>query len=183
MRSLALLACALGSVLTASCDDDTSEGAPPADTGILDWDAEAIPPVDVSPGITDGGAAGDVEPPPLGGYDAGTCTGVVSPCSSLAGATCSTVMGCKQVGKCTGYASSCSTRYSSYSCTSQSGCYWSSYSGECSGFAWSCSSFNSSGACIYQDGCRWNLNCEGVATSCSELSPSECRLQPGCSLR
>jgi hypothetical protein len=181
MRSLAVLVCAFGSIMDpCSGTNAPSEGTTPP---ILEWDAEAIPPVRVGlPESIDGGLAADAAPP-LGGFDAGTCTGIARSCSLLTSGTCSTVMGCRESGECTGYASSCYTRYSSSSCISQSGCYWSSYDGKCSGSARSCSSFSASATCAYQSGCRWTLTCEGIETSCFSLQPNECLRQPGCSLR
>lgn len=146
-----------------------------------------------SPGPGGGGGGGntgtggtDPGKPGAGGSGGGSgpgesCRGVASPCSARTAATCSSVKGCTSGGECTGVSSSCYSQFSSYSCNSQQGCFWSSLNESCSGSAWSCSSMSGSATCTSQRGCSWDTTCEGVATSCSALSESECSSQPGCS--
>lgn len=60
--------------------------------------------------------------------------------------------------ECQGVSSSCFSMFSSFSCASQQGCYWSSSSDSCSGFSWPCSSMYSSFGCSSQQGCYWSYN-------------------------
>jgi collagen type VII alpha len=121
-----------------------------------------------------------------GNIDAGggssRCTGVPTPCSLNSGATCESTRGCTRDERCAGVSSSCYSQYSSYSCTSLRGCYWSSSSSSCSGSSWSCSAMSGSSSCIGQDGCRWEDDCTGVATPCSLMTEAECVTQVGCRL-
>lgn len=113
-----------------------------------------------------------------------TCAGVPTSCYSLgSSARCATQMGCRRDGECSGVSRSCYSMYTSYSCSAQDGCYWTSSRNECSGSARSCILYSSSSACTGQDGCDWDDTCEGIATSCYDLSPSLCTLQEGCYLR
>lgn len=107
------------------------------------------------------------------------CAGSATACSSLSAYSCNS-LGCSLSGDCSGSATSCYSYYSSYSCTSQPGCYW-SYSGNyCSGVSSSCYSQSSSTSCFNVDGCTWTQSCTGAATSCSSISVATCTLQPGC---
>jgi hypothetical protein len=121
-----------------------------------------------------------------GNIDAGggssRCTGFPSPCSLSSGATCEFTRGCRRDQKCEGVSSSCYSQYSSSSCTSLRGCFWSSSSSSCSGSSWSCLSMSGLSECTGQDGCRWEDDCAGVATPCSLLTEAECVTQVGCRL-
>jgi hypothetical protein len=71
--------------------------------------------------------------------DAGReCTGVAYSCASMSTISCSSQRGCSLDGECSGVAQSCYSQYSSYACTDQEGCYWSTYTDSCSGSARSC---------------------------------------------
>jgi hypothetical protein len=109
------------------------------------------------------------------------CSGVAYSCATRSTA-CSDIMGCFDDSECRGVASGCYYRSSSYACTSQSGCYWSSTSRRCSGSARSCGSFAGPASCSGQDGCYWSDQCGGTAFSCATLSNATCESQPGCSL-
>lgn len=110
------------------------------------------------------------------------CTGSVTPCSLLSSFSCTTVTGCRVGGTCSGFAGSCFSQFSSFSCGSLDGCYWSFSSDYCSGSARSCSLYSSELSCENQGSCSWTPDCEGVAYGCSILDASECTSQPGCSL-
>lgn len=109
-----------------------------------------------------------------------TCTGSALSCGSRSLLGCTQGDGCRRVGDCEGFARSCYSQYSSYSCRSQDGCYWSTYSDNCSGSARSCSLYSGSTSCRGQDGCRWEEDCVGSATDCDNLGAASCGLQPGC---
>ena len=109
------------------------------------------------------------------------CGGIPYSCATRATA-CNGIMGCFDDSECRGFSSGCYLRSSSYSCVSQSGCYWSSSSRTCSGSARSCSSFGGSASCSGQEGCYWSDRCGGTAFSCAILSNAMCATQPGCSL-
>jgi hypothetical protein len=83
-------------------------------------------------------------------------------------------------GECSGFATSCSSLYSSYSCTLQEGCYYSSSSSTCSGVASSCTFRTSSYDCTSQEGCRWSASCSGTPWTCDGLVVSVCMDIPGC---
>lgn len=121
-----------------------------------------------------GGTGGSIATPE-------SCHGLAPTCSSRSYATCSSVRGCSVSGECTGVSRGCYSIYSSYSCTSQQGCYWSSLNQNCSGSSRSCRSFSGSLSCVSQEGCDWEDTCEGVSTSCLLLGEYDCELQPGCS--
>ena len=129
-------------------------------------------------GGSSAGAAG------VGGvFDAGVtrrCTGVAWSCSAAPTSNCGSVLGCVSSGECQGVSSSCYSQYSSYSCISQEGCYWSTYDDSCSGSSWSCYLFSGSSSCVMQEGCYWHRTCEGVSTSCSLLTVATCTDQLGC---
>lgn len=110
------------------------------------------------------------------------CGGLATPCSLLSDLECIGARGCTNNAKCSGSASSCYSQYTSYSCTSLSGCYWSSSSKSCSGSSRSCSSFSGELSCGYQDGCYWTGGCVGVPNSCATQFTSLCTTQPGCRL-
>lgn len=109
-----------------------------------------------------------------------TCAGAATPCSLLSSFTCLDSMGCSDSSSCTGVSSSCYSQYSSYTCSSQSGCYWSSSSSSCSGSSYSCSSLYGSGTCALQSGCSWHQSCTGVPLSCDVFTAATCDSQPGC---
>ncbi|MGE3635033.1 MAG: hypothetical protein AB7P00_34345 [Sandaracinaceae bacterium] len=146
-------------------------------------DAGDLPP-DAGTG-RDAGPFRDAGPPPH--FDAGPrdreCAGIATSCSSLGSSTCLLQLGCRRDGDCTGSAYFCSSYHSSFSCSSQDGCYWLSGSDRCSGFASSCSSYTFSSGCNLQDGCRWTDRCAGVALSCATISVENCLSQSGCYLR
>ncbi len=52
-------------------------------------------------------------------------------------------------GDCGGVASSCYSQFSSYACSSQRGCYWSSLTDSCSGSSWGCSLMSGSSSCTW----------------------------------
>jgi hypothetical protein len=118
-----------------------------------------------------------------GGGTTKRCAGTAWSCSIAPTTNCASVMGCRSGGECTGISTSCYSMYSSYSCGSQEGCYWSSSSSYCSGSSWSCDLFSGDLSCIYQDGCYWHDTCEGVSTPCSLMSAGTCYDQPGCYLQ
>jgi hypothetical protein len=109
------------------------------------------------------------------------CGGVVVPCSDHSGFgyACDNLDGCHYVNGCAGSAYLCHTYSSSYNCTSQDGCNWSSYNNECSGYAKSCSSIYS--GCTHQDGCYITSDCLGTSTPCDQISTADCGQQEGCS--
>lgn len=111
-----------------------------------------------------------------------TCTGYATSCALLGGTSCLTAFGCKDASRCSGISSSCYSKYSSYTCSSQEGCYWSAVTSNCSGSSSSCSTMLSSLSCTYQDGCSWLSNCTGVPDACDTFPPSLCENQPGCYL-
>lgn len=111
------------------------------------------------------------------------CTGSILPCSTLSETDCYSALGCDVESECAGVADSCYSQFSSYSCMTISGCYWSSSSDSCSGVASSCSSQYSEYSCVDQ-GCQWSGGCSGTRSvdSCDELSPALCKFEPGCML-
>ncbi|HET7545110.1 MAG TPA: hypothetical protein VFK05_34835 [Polyangiaceae bacterium] len=111
------------------------------------------------------------------------CAGAATPCSLLTSLECIGATGCSDDSHCAGVSTSCYSEYTSYSCTSQEGCYWSTSSKSCSGSSYSCSSMPGSGTCALQDGCYWTGGCSGTPRSCEDQYPSLCSNQPGCSLR
>ena len=112
----------------------------------------------------------------------GKCTGFATSCSLLSSGECSRAAGCRWNEDCSGISSSCYAQFSSSSCYSQEGCYWSSLSDGCAGSSWSCSLFSSSLSCIGQKGCYWDEECTGVPNTCSTiLTQASCLDQPGCS--
>ncbi len=133
-----------------------------------------------------GGGGGSSAGSDPGGGTGGTisipksCRGVAASCSSRTSGTCASVRGCSTEGECDGLSSSCYSQYSSYSCTSQQGCYWSSLNKSCSGSARSCRLFSGSSSCVSQNGCSWRYTCEGVSTACVLLGEFDCEQQPGC---
>ncbi len=110
------------------------------------------------------------------------CSGSATPCSLLGESECTLALGCTDDSECSGVASSCYSQFSSYSCTSQEGCYWSTYTDSCSGSASSCYSQFSELSCALQEGCYWSSDCTGTATPCDTLLPALCEGQPGCVL-
>ena len=110
------------------------------------------------------------------------CSGSATFCSLLSHSTCYTSLGCTDDSKCTGSSTSCYTYYSSYSCTSQEGCYWSSISKSCSGVSTSCYTMSTSVSCEYQEGCSWSDSCTGVPFACDTMTRGTCESQPGCYL-
>jgi len=110
------------------------------------------------------------------------CTGSATPCSLLTDLTCISARGCSDDSRCSGSPSSCYSRYDSYSCTNQDGCYWSTSSKSCSGSAHSCSGYSGEFSCETQEGCRWTGGCTGIPNSCASQYPSLCNTQPGCFL-
>ena len=130
------------------------------------------------------------EPSGRGVYDcdAGSCTrvpecrGSATPCGLLSTTQCGLSLGCRLDGDCSGLSTSCFSYFSSFSCGSQDGCFWSFSSDYCSGSSRSCSSYSFSSSCTSQDGCRWDQQCDGTPLSCSSLSPATCETQPGCYL-
>lgn len=108
------------------------------------------------------------------------CTGTATPCSLLSGLSCLDSLGCTDSSRCSGISTSCYSLYSSYTCSSQDGCYWSSSSSSCSGSSYMCSSFSSSGSCGLQEGCSWTSSCTGVPLGCDDYTPGTCYTQPGC---
>jgi hypothetical protein len=141
---------------------------------VLEPAPDPVPSTGGQPGTGGGGGTG-------GGSGEASCRGLARPCALLSDVNCSLALGCSTSGTCGGFASSCYSRYSSYSCDSQDGCYWSSSSSQCSGSARSCRTYATSTSCVFQNGCSWTSTCEGVPWSCSSL-PTEldCNLQPGC---
>jgi hypothetical protein len=111
------------------------------------------------------------------------CAGTPTPCSLLSDLQCTGSQGCTDDAACGGIASSCYVQFDSYSCSSISGCYWSTYSKSCSGSAEACSSQFGSLSCADQPGCYWSGGCTGVPDSCEKQFVSLCSDQPGCSLR
>ncbi len=107
------------------------------------------------------------------------CAGSATLCSLLPSGQCR-ALGCRSNDKCEGFSTGCYSLFSSFSCSSQQGCYWSSSSRDCSGVARSCSGFASDVGCTGQAGCSWSEQCTGVAESCETLSLNQCALQPGC---
>ena len=110
------------------------------------------------------------------------CAGAPTACALLSDATCGFTDGCLDNSKCSGIADGCYVQFSSYSCISQQGCYWSSSSSSCSGAAESCNLMSGSYSCVSQQGCFWSGGCTGVAQPCSQQLISDCSIQPGCSL-
>jgi len=150
----------------AMLDDPDSAMPPPADTGVRDTGVRDT-------GVRDTGVRDT-------GTSTGVCTGYARSCSVLTDTECLDALGCSLDSTCEGYASSCYSQYSSYTCNSQRGCYWSSYSSDCSGSAWSCSLLSSS-ECYRQRGCSTSRRCTGVSRSCSSLTLQYlCDSQPGC---
>jgi hypothetical protein len=112
------------------------------------------------------------------------CAGVPTPCSALTEQTCYSQLGCSPDGQCDGISSSCYAQFTSYSCDTLDGCYWSSYYDDCSGVSWSCNMYTTSSSCTGQDGCNWAGSCTGtpLETSCGDVYPSLCSGTPGCTL-
>ena len=110
------------------------------------------------------------------------CGGSATPCSLLSSSQCIAAEGCVDDSACTGIATGCYSLFDSYSCSSQQGCYWSTYSNSCSGSAFPCSLSAGSLSCAFQQGCFWTGGCTGVATSCSSEPVSLCTSQPGCTV-
>jgi hypothetical protein len=110
------------------------------------------------------------------------CGGTAMPCSLLSGTECLLALGCGDNSTCSGVATSCYSLTTSFSCTSQDGCFWSSSSEDCSGSASSCSLQSSEYFCTSQEGCSWQSACNGSATPCADLPLSLCTEQPGCSV-
>jgi hypothetical protein len=111
-----------------------------------------------------------------------TCTGTATPCSLLSSTACLSTLGCTDSSYCSGVSAGCYSMYSSYSCSSQPGCYWSSYDKDCSGYSESCSSQYSSYSCSNVSGCSWRAACTGIPLACSSLSTASCLSQQGCRL-
>lgn len=135
-------------------------------------------------GGSTGGSTGSAGTASSAGSDPGpakSCHGIASSCSAQPASLCSSVRGCSKSGECEGLSYSCYSYFSSFGCSSQQGCFWSSVSKNCQGSSWSCSSMNGSSSCALQEGCSWDETCEGVATSCSLLGEFDCDSQPGCS--
>ncbi len=110
------------------------------------------------------------------------CGGTAMPCSLLSGTECLLALGCSDDSDCSGVATSCYSMTTSFACTSQDGCFWSSSSESCSGSASSCILQPSEYFCTSQEGCSWQGGCSGTATACADLPVSLCAEQPGCSV-
>jgi len=110
------------------------------------------------------------------------CTGPILLCAELDPTRCALTPGCLDASNCSGVALSCYSLFTSSSCTSQDGCYWSSSDQRCSGIASSCSGMHSSYFCSSQSGCHWYESCAGTATQCSKHSPGTCTAYPDCFL-
>ena len=206
LRNLALLAVLI--LLPSACGEEKdakgTSGLRGPDGGILEFDAAqlggaagsgakagngngggaggTLGAAGTSGGAGTGGSGGITLD--AGNIDAGggssRCTGFPSPCSLNSGATCEFTKGCTRDQDCAGVSSSCFSQYSSSSCSSLRGCYWSSSTSSCSGSSWSCLAMTGLSECIGQDGCRWEDDCTGVATPCSLLTEAECVTQVGC---
>ncbi len=132
---------------------------------------------------SDPGASTGIDP-----FDAGSivvdsgpeCVGSPTPCSLLAGLSCSSASGCSLDEKCSGIESSCSTFFSSFTCNAQDGCSWSSSNSRCTGFATPCNLVFGASRCRVQDGCRFESACRGTPNDCKDLGPALCASQPGC---
>ena len=110
------------------------------------------------------------------------CEGVVTSCSLVPRASCTTQEGCRLGGDCEGVSTSCYSLFDSYACSAQDGCYWSFSSRSCSGSARSCYGYSYSSSCSGQRGCSWDSACDGYATSCILLDGFSCERQRGCYL-
>jgi hypothetical protein len=110
------------------------------------------------------------------------CTGFPTPCGLLSGVQCISATGCSDDSECSGFATSCYSLFDSYSCSSQEGCFWSTYSKNCSGSAQSCSGMPGEYSCASQHGCFWSGGCTGTAKACEKQFVSLCTNQPGCQL-
>ena len=137
------------------------------------------------PTTSTGGQPGSGGQPGTGGgtgSGGGQCVGSATPCSLLASTTCAQTLGCYTDGDCSGVSKSCYSIYTSYACTSQDGCYWSSLNSDCSGVSRSCGGYSIRSTCTSQDGCNWRDTCSGSSWSCASFySPLDCVLQRGCS--
>lgn len=175
MRKTILLPIILAVYLLAACSSDPSDGGTQGGVIVVDEDQ------------FDGSNSGSkpdakVDGATVPGKDAGgapTCKGSASSCSLRTSSKCLPSLGCTMGGDCTGSARGCYSYYDLYSCSSQQGCFWSSYSKNCSGSSSSCYLMGSS-SCTGQEGCYWSDKCEGLAFACSTMSVTTCASQPGC---
>jgi hypothetical protein len=110
------------------------------------------------------------------------CGGFATPCSLLAGPSCGLAFGCRDDSDCSGVADSCYSQFSSFACTSQDGCFWSSSSDDCSGSAHSCLGYSFDFQCTSQKGCNWRSSCTGTPYSCDDTPVALCANQPGCTI-
>jgi hypothetical protein len=112
------------------------------------------------------------------------CTGFPTSCFGLSDLECTSQPGCRSSGgDCTGSARSCYSQFSSYSCNSQDGCYWSYSTQSCSGSATSCSYQSNSYSCEAQEGCTWSTPiCSGtpIYDTCESVPVGSCASIPGC---
>ena len=181
----------LGILLLANCGPapiDPTPPTPPTPPSKMTPPDKMTPPTPPTHGgPTDmGPSEGDMTPTPPPAV--ASCKGkpVIASCSERDGLqySCSSVKGCTPTDEtCDGVADSCSWLFSSFTCTSQQGCYWSSVgSGSCSGIARSCSSVSVS-SCYQQSGCHWVQSvCNGVPMACDTFTDAnDCYAQTGCS--
>jgi hypothetical protein len=110
------------------------------------------------------------------------CGGLATPCSLLSDTSCASALGCRDDSQCGGVSESCYSQFSSFSCNSQDGCFWSSSSDDCSGSAHSCSSYSFDFGCQSQAGCYWTPRCSGTPEACEDTPVSLCAQQPGCTM-
>jgi hypothetical protein len=180
---------------TASSSDASSAGAARAKASVtIAFDCPIVTHAGNAPDPGNGGAGGSTGNSAGSAAVAGTgptagagpgpaksCHGIASSCSLQSASLCSSVKGCSKSGECAGFSYGCYSYFSSFGCSLQQGCYWSSVSKNCQGSSWSCSLMSGSSSCASQEGCSWDETCEGVATSCSLLGEFDCDSQPGCS--
>jgi hypothetical protein len=110
------------------------------------------------------------------------CGGIATPCGLLSGSECGLAAGCRDDSECLGSATSCYSLPTSYACSSQDGCHWSSSSQSCSGLASSCFGSSFEFQCTSQAGCYWSPSCTGNARACDEALTVLCTNQPGCTI-
>ncbi len=94
-----------------------------------------------------------------------SCKGEPISCPILTDEDCGLQLGClRHAGDCTGVPTSCSSEFSSFSCESQPGCFWSSFSESCSGSAEPCELQIDEFTCSQVDGCFAGAStCTGTA--------------------